>query len=339
MVIAFMGSPEFAVPSLEAVLTAGHSVACVFTQPDRARARGRRLVPTPVKEIAEARGLRVLTPQTLKDAAALAVLREAAPDAIAVVAYGLLLPPEVLRLPKHGCINVHASLLPRYRGAAPIERAIMAGERTTGVTTMYMSEGWDTGDIILQEEVPIGQDMTAGELRRELAERGARLLERTLALIEAGRAPRIRQNEAVATRAPRVDPGEFEIDWRRPARAIHNLVRAGNPRPGAFTRIGGRLVKIFRGRPVDAPGAGAECERAREREDASACHGGACDPQAAPGPPDPPGTCRTTPEGLLVRAGDGFYLVQEVQAEGGKRMTARDYLRGHPVAPGTVLGR
>lgn len=314
MVVVFMGSPEFAVPSLEAVLEAGHTVACVLTQPDRARARGRRLVPTPVKEFAESRGLRVLTPETLKDDRVLAALREAAPDVIVVVAYGLLLPPEVLRIPKHGCINVHASLLPRYRGAAPIERAIMAGERVTGVTTMYMAEDWDTGDIILQEEVPIGEDVTAGELRKELAERGARLLAKTLALIESGEAPRIRQDETAATHAPRVRPEEFEIDWSRPARAIHNLVRAGNPRPGAFTRIDGVLLKIFRGRPI---------HEAIDTAD----------------PCGPPGTvCRTTPEGLLVKAGEGSYLVLEVQAEGGRRMSAADYLRGHPAKPGTVVG-
>lgn len=309
-----MGSPEFAVPSLEAVLEEGHAVAHVVTQPDKARARGRRLAPTPVREFAESRGLRVLTPQTLKDGRILATLREAAPDVIVVVAYGLLLPPEVLAIPKHGCVNVHASLLPRYRGAAPIERAIMEGERVTGVTTMYMAEGWDTGDIILQEEVAIGEDVAAGELRKELAEKGARLLARTLALIESGEAPRVRQNEAGATHAPRVKPEEFEIDWSQPARTIHNLVRAGNPKPGAFTRLEGAIFKIYKGRPVcEAPDVTGAC--------------------------GPPGTvCERLPEGILVKTGDGFYLAMEVQAEGGRRMPAADYLRGHPVTPGTVLG-
>ncbi|MCR4402176.1 MAG: methionyl-tRNA formyltransferase [Firmicutes bacterium] len=317
MVVVFMGSPDFAVPSLRAVIEAGHSVACVVTQPDKARARGRRLAPTPVREFAESRGLRVLTPRTLKDENVLNSLREAAPDVIVVVAYGLLLPPEVLAIPKHGCVNVHASLLPKYRGAAPIERALMAGDRSTGVTTMYMAEGWDTGDVILQEEIEIGEDVTAGELRKELAERGARLLEKTLSLIESGRAPRMRQDEEDATCAPRVRPEEFEIDWSRPAHSIHNLVRAGNPKPGAFTRLHGAILKIFKGRPVR-------------------------DTSGIPGLPSvcgPPGTvCARLSDGILVRTGEGFYLATEVQAEGGRRMPAPDYLRGHPVEPGTVLG-
>lgn len=352
MVIVFMGSPEFAVPSLEAVLAAGHAVACVFTQPDRARSRGRRLVPTPVKEFARSRGIRVLTPDTLKAREALAALRDAAPDVIVVVAYGLLLPPEVLRLPKRGCINLHASLLPRYRGAAPIERAIMAGERVTGVTTMYMAEGWDSGDIILQEEVPVGEDVTAGELRKELAVKGARLLANTLALIESGDAPRTRQNEMAATRAPRMRPEEFQIDWSQPARTIHNLVRAGNPKPGAFTRLNGALLKIYRGRlvdqPADIPTAWPTARPANQSADqrADQCAGGpasepvslSVNPAACRGAAVPGTVCGTTPDGFVVRTGDGFYLVLEVQAEGGRRMPAADYLRGHPVEPGTVLG-
>ncbi|MGE5592172.1 MAG: methionyl-tRNA formyltransferase [Betaproteobacteria bacterium] len=314
MVVIFMGSPEFSVPSLRAVVEAGHSVAYVLTQPDRARTRGRRLVPTPVKEFAQSLGLRVLTPETLQDEGVLAALKEAEPDVIVVVAYGLLLPPEVLKIPKHGCVNVHASLLPKYRGAAPIERAIMAGESVTGVTTMYMAESWDTGDIILQDEVPIGEDATAGELRKELAERGAALLAKTLELIEKGNAPRIRQDETAATRAPRVKPEEFEIVWSGSARAIHNLVRAGNPKPGAFTKHEGALLKVFMGRPV-TDAADTPCSRGT------------------------PGTvCGTTRDGFLVKAGQGAYLVTEVQAEGGRRMPAADYLRGHPMSPGTVLG-
>jgi len=315
MVVVFMGSPEFSVPSLRAVVEAGHCVACVLTQPDRARTRGRRLVPTPVKQFALSAGLRVLTPETLRDEGVIAALKEARPDVIVVVAYGLLLPPEVLRLPKHGCVNVHASLLPKYRGAAPIERAIMAGERLTGVTTMYMAESWDTGDIILQEEVPIGENATAGELRKELAERGAALLAKTLELIEKGSAPRIRQDERAATHAPRVKPEEFEIAWPQSAGVIHNLVRAGNPKPGAFTRRDGALLKIFMGRPVAGAAGGAF-------------------PCVVPGT-----VCETTREGFLVKAGHGAYLVTEVQAEGGRRMPAGDYLRGHPMSPGTVLGR
>lgn len=316
MVIVFMGSPDFAVPSLDAVLSAGHTVRCVFTQPDKARARRRRSLPTPVKRFAESRAVPVFTPETLKDPAALDALRKAAADAIVVVAYGLFLPPEVLRLPRLGCVNVHASLLPKYRGAAPIERAIMAGERVTGVTTMYVAEGWDTGDIILQEEVPIAQDATAGELRETLAAKGADLLERTLELIEAGTAPRVPQDERAATYAPKIQRDELTIDWTRPAQAVHNLVRAAAPKPGAVTMTGGRLLKIFRGRPEGAPSIGLA---------------------AGAGPPG--AVLGLAPGGeLAVKTGEGVYLVSEVQAEGGRRMTVSEYLRGRPIKPGTVLG-
>lgn len=316
MVVVFMGSPDFAVPSLDAVLSAGHTVPCVFTQPDKPRARGRRPLSTPVKAFSESRGIAVFTPETPKDEAALEILRKAAPDAIVVVAYGLLLPPKVLRLPRHGCVNVHASLLPKYRGAAPIERAIMAGERITGVTTMYMTEGWDTGDIILQEEVPIGEDMTAGELRETLAVKGADLLRRTLGLIETQAAPRVPQDESAATYAPRIRPDEFVIDWALPAKVVHNLVRAASPKPGAVTRVSGRLLKVLRGRPA-----------------------GALSPEPAIDSAPPGAVLGIAPGGeLVVKTGEGIYLVSEVQAEGGRRMSASEYLRGHPMQPGTILG-
>jgi len=316
MVLIFMGSPDFAVPSLDAVLSAGHTVPCVFTQPDKPRVRGRRPLPTPVKAFAESRGIAVFTPETLKDEAALEVLRKAAPDAIVVVAYGLLLPPEVLRLPRHGCVNVHASLLPKYRGAAPIERAIMAGERMTGVTTMFMTEGWDTGDIILQEEVPIGENTTAGELRETLSIKGADLLRRTLELIETQGAPRVPQDESAATYAPRIRPDEFAIDWVLPAKVIHNLVRAASPKPGAVTRVSGKLLKVFRGRLADA-----------------------LSPELAIDGAPPGAVLGVAPGGeLIVKTGEGMYLISEVQAEGGRRMSASEYLRGHPVKPGTILG-
>lgn len=320
MVVVFMGSPDFAVPSLEAVLSAGHVVPCVFTQPDKPRARGRHPLPTPVKAFAESRGVWVFSPKTLRGEAALQTLREAAPDAIVVVAYGLLLPPEVLGLPRHGCINVHASLLPKYRGAAPIERAIMAGERVTGVSTMYMAEGWDTGDIILQEAVPIGEDMTAGELRETLAAMGADLLRQTLELMETQAAPRVPQDESAATYAPRIRPGEFVIDWALPAKVVHNLVRAASPKPGAVTRASGKLLKVFRGRPAGRPA-------------------GALSPEPVVDSAPPGAVLGIAPGGeLAVKTGEGVYLVSEVQAEGGRRMSASRYLRGRPMQPGTVLG-
>ncbi len=311
-----MGSPEFAVPSLETILAAGHSVPLVFTQPDRVRARGRRELPTPVKAFARSQGLEVATPETLEGAREISLLRGVDPDIVVVVAYGKLLPQELLGLPRLGCINVHASLLPKYRGAAPIERAIMAGERTTGVTTMYVAEGWDTGDIILQEEVPIGENATAGELRKELATRGARLLSRTLELVRQGDAPRVPQDDGAATFAPRIRPEELVIDWSRPARAVHNLVRAVSPRPGARTKLHGRWLKVFMG----VLGPAACCGQAASRP--------------LPGTVLGRGPCGE----IVVQTGDGAYLVRDVQPEAGRRMEVVEFLRGHPVPPGTVLG-
>jgi methionyl-tRNA formyltransferase len=244
------------------------------------------------------------------------MLREIKPDVIVVVAYGLLIPKVILNIPPKGCINVHASLLPKYRGAAPIERAIMAGEKVTGVTTMYMAEGWDTGDMILQEQVEILEDMACGELSQELAARGSDLLVRTLQLIEAGVAPRIPQDESLATYAPKLAHDEFLINWRKPARVIHNLVRAGNPRPGAFTYLQGKRFKVFAGKVVQD-----------ENESLLST------------PVLPGKICRSCPQNLIVATGEGFYSIQEVQCEGSKRLKIGDYLCGNPIQVGDVLGK
>lgn len=312
----FMGSPEFAVPHLEALLSSPHHVACVFTQPDRPRSRGRHFLSTPVKLLAEERKIPVYTPITLRGQEIADMLGTIKPDVIVVVAYGLLIPKVILNIPPKGCINVHASLLPKYRGAAPIERAIMAGEEVTGVTTMYMAEGWDTGDIILQNKVEIPEDMTSGELSRQLAASGADLLSKTMRLIEAGVAPRVAQDESLATYAPKLAHDEFLIDWRKPARVIHNLVRAGNPRPGAFTYLQGKRFKVFAGKV-------AQDEN-----------------ESLVGTPVLPGEiCRSSPQGLVVATGEGFYSIQEVQCEGSKRLKIGDYLCGNPVQVGDVLGK
>ncbi len=316
MKTVFMGSPGFAVPHLEALLASGYHVPCVFTQPDRPRSRGRRYLPTPVKALAEERNIPVYTPRTLRGQEVIDILKQAKPDVIVVVAYGLLVPKEVLGIPPKGCINVHASLLPKYRGAAPIERAIMAGEKETGVTTMYMAEGWDTGDIILQENVEIPGDMTCGELSCELSARGAELLVQTLQLIESGVAPRMPQNEKLATYATKLGRDEFQIDWAKPALAIHNLVRAGNPRPGAFTYLQGKRFKVFQGKVLPAENEGLHTDPALPGE-----------------------ICRSSPEGLMVATGEGLYLIQEVQCEGSRRLTIRDYLCGNPIHQGDVLGK
>ena len=312
----FMGSPEFAVPHLEVLLSSPHHVACVFTQPDRPRSRGRRYLPTPVRISAEERQIPVYTPNTLRGQEILGIIEAIRPDVIVVVAYGLLIPKDILGIPPKGCINVHASLLPKYRGAAPVERAIMAGEEVTGVTTMYMAEGWDTGDMILQEKMEIPEDMTCGELSQKLAARGSALLARTLQLIEAGAAPRIPQDESLATYAPKLAHDEFLIDWRKPARVIHDLVRAGNPRPGAFTYLQGKRFKVFAGKVVQD-----------ENESLLST------------PVLPGEICRSSPQGLVAATGEGFYSIQEVQCEGSKRLKIGDYLCGNPIQVGDVLGK
>lgn len=316
MKVVFMGSPEFAVPHLKALLDSGHHVPCVFTQPDRPRSRGRRYLPTPVKVLAEEHEIPVYSPQTLKSQEALDVLKQVQPDVIVVVAYGLLIPKEILALPPKGCINVHASLLPKYRGAAPIERAIMAGEKTTGITTMHMAEGWDTGDIILQEKVDVPEDMTCGELNSKLSLKGSRLLVSTLNLIKTGTAPRISQDENLATYAAKLGRDEFLIDWSKPAYVIHNLVRAGNPSPGAFTYFQEKRLKVFQGKVL--PG---------EENNSSFLQGLTGE------------ICALRPEGLMVRTGEGYYLIQEVQCEGSKRLAIRDYLCGNPIEVGDVLNK
>lgn len=316
MKVVFMGSPEFAVPHLEAILSSGYHVPCVFTQPDRPRSRGRRYLPTPVKVLAEECRIPVYTPLTLKDETILDILHQARPDVIVVVAYGLLIPKQILELPPKGCINVHASLLPKYRGAAPIERAIMAGERVTGVTTMYMAEGWDTGDIIFQETVDIPYDMTCGELTGELSARGSKLLAATLESIQSGSAQRTPQDEGLATYARKLGRDEFSIDWQESSGIIHNLVRAGNPRPGAFTSLQGKRLKIFKGAVV--PG-----------DDGNSPH-----THGQPGE-----ICQVSPQGMTVVTGCGLYLIQEVQCEGGKKLAIGDYLCGNPIQVGVVLGK
>ena len=309
-----MGTPEFAAFCLKALLESRHQVLGVVTQLDRPRGRGKKLAFSPVKELALKQGLPVLQPFNLADPAFLGILKRWEPQAIAVVAFGRLLPPAVLSLPPYGCINVHASLLPRYRGAAPIQRAIMNGEKETGVTTMYMVEKLDAGDIILQEKVSIPPEMTAGELEQELAARGARLLVRTLDLIESGQAPRIPQNEELATYAPPLRPEEERINWEEEAAKIVDHVRGLSPLPGAYTLRGGERLKVYRARVWEG-----------EKEDL---------PKGRPGQV----TAVFPREGFLVRAGEGEVLILEVQPPGKRIMSAVEYLRGYHLQVGEYLG-
>jgi len=310
--IVFMGTPEFAVASLRALLENGFSVAAVVTQPDRPKGRGKRPAPPPVKVFAARHGLPILQPENLKDPAVIGLIRDLAPEVVVVVAYGRILPPALLAVPPLGCINVHASLLPKYRGAAPIQRAIMAGETETGVTTMFMDEGLDTGDMLLQVRVPIGPDDNAGRIHDLLAEEGARLLVRTLQRLADGYAFRVPQDHSRATYAPPLTLQDEIIDWRRTAQEIHNQVRGLDPWPGARTTWAGRVMKIWR---TALPAGG---DRGRE----------------------PPGLVAVAgpSQELMVATGDGWLIIRELQPAGGRRMDARSFLRGHPEIEGSILG-
>jgi len=314
MRIVFMGTPQFAVPVLEAIVDAGYRVVGVVTQPDRPKGRGGKIQPSPVKEAAVGLGLAVWQPQRLSEPEFLTALEDLLPDVIVVAAFGQVLPPAVLKMPKYGCINVHASLLPKYRGAAPIHRAIINGEQETGITTMFMDEGLDTGDILLQEALPITDEDTAGTLHDRLAQLGAQVLVKTLAGLSAGRLARRPQDHARATYAPPLTRADELIAWDAPARSVFNQVRGLNPWPGAATLWNGRILKIWR------------VEVARE------------EPLVAG---TLPGQVRAADpgEGLLVQANPGLVRVVELQIQGGRRLNAEDFLRGHPIAVGIIFDR
>ncbi len=301
--LAFFGTPDFAVPSLEALLAAGHEVVAVYTQPPRPAGRGRAPRRSAVHRLAEERGLDVRTPETLRDAdieAAFAALRL---DAAAVAAYGLILPPAILDAPRLGCLNVHASLLPRWRGAAPIQRAILAGDRETGISIMRMDAGLDTGPVLLQEPVPIGPRETAGELHDRLAALGAVLLVRALAGRAAGELAEVPQAEDGVSYARRIDSAERRIDWRRPAVEIDRQVRAFAPRPGAWTALDGERLLILAGTPAEGRGT--------------------------------PGT--VLDDRLTVACGAGAYRIARVQRPGRKALAREAFLRGYPVPAGARL--
>lgn len=314
-----MGSPVFALPSLRA-LEAHVRVVAVVTQPDRPAGRGRRIAAPPVATYARERGLHLLQPRGLRRPEEVRAFMDLASDLLVTVAYGRLIPPEIIRAPALGAINAHPSLLPAYRGASPIQRAIADGQAETGVTILYQTEELDAGDIILQERVAMGPEETAGALERRLADLAANLLQEAVRLIAEGRAPRRPQDPAGATYVGKLTKEDGRIDWTRPAQELANLVRAMDPWPSAFTYTGGRLLKIWRARVAEDP-AGET-------------------PAAPPASPEPePGTVlAVTEEGILVAAGGGVLRVEEVQPEGGRRMSAEAYVRGHRVAAGERWG-
>lgn len=306
MRIVFMGTPDFAVPTLGAVLDAGHEVAAVYTQPPRAAGRGLNSRKSPVQVFAEAKHIPVLTPVRLKGDAEQAALRDLKADAAVVVAYGLLLPRPILQAPRLGCFNVHASLLPRWRGAAPIQRAIMAGDAETGVSIMHMGEGLDTGPVCLAERVTIGAEETAAELHDRLADVGARLMVETLADLELGRLACHEQADG-ATYANKIEAADARLDWSRPAAELHNQIRGLSPHPGAWfeAELNGKRERIKVLRAAVADGTGA------------------------------PGTILDG--GLTVACGAGALRLIEVQRAGKRAMKAEDFLRGATLPPGSKL--
>ena len=300
MRVIFMGTPDFAVASLEALLRE-HEVLAVITQPDKPKGRGKKLAFSPVKEYALAHGLAVLQPERVKAPEFVEELRKYNAELIAVTAFGQILPEEILNMPEYGCINVHGSLLPKYRGAAPMQRAIIDGETVTGITTMFMAKGMDTGDMLLKTEVEIAPEDNFETLHDKMAAAGASLLLETIAGLESGMIQRIPQKEEDATYAPMIDKETGHISWEKGGQEIINLMRGLTPGPGAYTLYEGEPLKLFRAEAENGAFPDAEFGEIVE----------------------------VTKQAFAVKCGDGVLWVRELQARGGKRMSADAYLRGH----------
>ena len=311
MKIVFMGTPDFAEKSLEDIYNAGHEILAVVTNPDRPKGRGMKMVASPVKEFAVSKNLKIYQPEKVrKNVEFIEEIKKLEPDVICVVAYGKILPKEILEIPKLGCINVHGSLLPKYRGAAPIQWAVINGEKVTGVTTMYMDVGMDTGDMILKEKTEIAPDETTGELWDRLAKIGADLLVKTLEQIENKTAPRIPQGEDFSM-APMLDKEMSKIDWEsKTAQEIKNLVRGLNPIMGTYAYLNGKKIKIWK---VDVVKANSEDTKN--------------------------GTVlkSDSKDGLYIKAKDGVIKVLEIQGENAKRMNIQDFLRGNQIEVGSIF--
>lgn len=304
----FMGTPEFAVGTLQGLIEAGVNLIGVYTQPDRPKGRGKKLAPPPVKELALKHEIPVFQPQKLRAPEAVAELQQLAPDLVVVVAYGQILPQAVLDIPQFGCINVHASLLPRYRGAAPINKAIIDGETVTGITTMLMDAGLDTGDMLVKNSLEIGPDETAGELHDRLAVLGRQTMEETLQQVLTGTLSPEKQNDDESTYAPMMKKEDGLIDWSLPAQEIHDRVRGLAPWPGAYSLLHGEVLKLSRTEAVEGAG-----------------H---------------PGTLLNAGDsGVDVACGDGVLRIGALQLPGKKMMPAADFLRGHQLVRGEILGK
>lgn len=303
-----MGSPDFAIPSLRVLYESGEKIDAVITQPDRKKGRGLTLTPPPVKLEAEKIGLPVYQPEKIREKEFIELIGSFNMDAIIVVAYGQILPEEILRIPKYGCINLHGSLLPRYRGAAPIQWALIKGEKKTGVTTILMDKGMDTGDILFQEESDIDQQDTAGTLSGKLSTIGASLLLKTIRGLERGEIKPYQQDHSLATYAPILKKEDGRIDWTKGAEEIRNQVRGMNPWPGTYTFLEGRLLKIWDVDMVEGNG-------------------------GKPGRINHAGKT-----GFIVSTGKHSLLIKELQLEGKLRTTSMDFLQGHRIREGIILG-
>ena len=308
MRILFMGTPEFAEISLKALVEDNRDVVCVITQPDKPKGRGYEMAMPEVKVYALEKNIPVYQPESLKDGVILPLLEEYQPDVIIVVAYGKILPEYILNYPKYGCINIHGSLLPEYRGAAPIQRAVIDGKKVSGVTSMYMEKGLDTGDMLINRALPIGKETTAGQYHDALAILGGKVLLETLDKLKDGSLTPEKQDDSLSSYASQLSKAEGEIDWNKTNEEIYNKVRGLNPWPKAFSFINGKRFVI---------------DFVYE-----------CNESGVPGE-----VLRADNEGILVATGEGSVLIKELKIEGKKKMSAEDYLRGHKIEKGTVLGK
>ncbi len=309
MRIIFMGTPDFAVPTLEALVTGGHEVIAAVTQPDKPKGRGKAVLMTPVKEKALEYGIPVYQPVKAREPEFIEVLKSLEPEVIVVVAFGQILPKEILEIPRYGCVNVHASLLPKYRGAAPIQWAVIDGEEESGVTTMKMDEGLDTGDILEMEKIRLEEKETGGSLFDKLSRLGGKLILSTLSGLENGTVVPRKQGETTTPYAKMLKKTMGEIDWNMEAAAIERLIRGLNPWPSAYTSCNGKTLKIWAA-DVLPGGQGEE-----------------------------PGRVRAGKDSLLVETGSGLLSITELQLEGKKRMDTASFLRGFSIPDGTVLGK
>lgn len=309
MKVIFMGTPDFAVPCLDMLVKEGHEVCLVVTQPDKPKGRGKKMLFPPVKEKAIEYGIEVFQPVKVKEEEAVEKLRSYNADIIVVVAFGQILPESILNMPKYGCVNVHGSLLPKYRGAAPIQWSVINGDTKTGVTTMYMEKGLDTGDMLLKAEFDISDEDTYGTVHDKMCVMGADVLKETLVKIENGTIVREKQDDALSNYAPMISKETGHIDWNKTSFEIINLIRGLDPVPAAWTVYNEEVLKIWKAVKFECDNTTAKCGEIAD----------------------------ITKKGFVVKTGDGFVLVTEIQARGGKRMATDAYMRGHAVEKGIVL--